>query len=368
MQSLAILHDSIRALKSRYLFWITLAISLLASVALFGTIGFTEDGWRVLWFEPSPSDLYRAGSPGARDMMAWIFNGIYVRWWLSWAAIVLALISTASIIPDFLAPGAVELSLSKPISRLKLLSLKFAGAMLFVALQITIGVVAAWLLMGIKVGIWITVAFWAIPLITIQFFYLYSIATFVAVVTRSTLASLLVTLIAWATFSSVQFTSNQLDSNVVQMDTVVREMEERVDRMRSRADAENRSLLPMEVARITSFEEQIETFRGIGQTIRPWQVQIHKVEAILPKTGDIQKILANTAEAPVLNELLENSQALRNASGVGDDVEFEVMMESGIAGQKAIRAVNPKTSILSSLVQPLAAVIAAVVVFLRRDY
>ena len=201
MQTLAILQDSIRALRSRYLFWISLSISVMVAVALFGMISFNEQGWRILWFETSEHEFYRAGTDDSRDLIAWIFNSVYVRWWLSWAAIALALISTASIVPDFLAGGAIEVSLSKPISRLKLISLKIIGAMLFVALQVTVGVSLAWLLMGVKIGIWLPAAFWAIPLITLQFFYLYSVATLVGVLTRSTLASLLITLIFWATCS-----------------------------------------------------------------------------------------------------------------------------------------------------------------------
>ena len=95
-QTIAILVDSLREIRSRSLFWIALAISALVAVLLFGLIGFDEKGWSILWFDTNESDILYAGSDGARDLMSWLFGGAFVWWWLSWGAIILALISTSS--------------------------------------------------------------------------------------------------------------------------------------------------------------------------------------------------------------------------------------------------------------------------------
>ncbi len=371
MQSLAILIDSIRAMRSRYLFWISLAISILAAILLFGLISFNEQGWRVLWYETNKSDVYRAGSDNARDLIAWLFNSIYVKWWLSWGAIILAVISTASVIPDFLASGSIDLSLSKPISRLKLMGLKFLGAVLFVALQVSVGVGLAYLLMGVKIGIWLTVAFWAIPLVTLQFFYLYAISMLVAVVTRSTLASLLVTFLLWGAFSSVQFSSNQLDSNLAQINTTMDHLQGRIERIRARAAEQKRDLTPFELGRIESFQEQIGTYQPVQEMLNPWQSRTHLIEALVPKTADLQKILANQAEAPVLHELIGMSGVFAKqleAVGMTDEDEFQVMYQAGLAGQRAIRHVNAWHSISTSLGLPVFALLMAGIVFVRKDY
>ena len=132
------------------------------------------------------------------------------------------------------------------------------------------------------------------------------------------------------------------------------------------------SLKPHENTRITTLEEQRDQFGSIAEMLRPWQGRTTAMETIFPKTGDIQKILANKAKAPVLNEMMGQSEAVREqmqtATGAMDDEEIDFMFQAGAAGQRAIRAVNPTKSILTSLILPLVAFAASVVVFLRRDY
>ncbi len=370
MQTIALLLDSIRALRSRYLFWISLWISILSAVLLFGLISFNEEGWRILWLKTTESE-FRAGTESARQLMSWMFNEMYVRWWLSWAAVALALISTASIMPDFLASGSIDLALSKPIARWRLMALKFLGAMLFVALQITLGVLLAYLLMGVKIGVWIPAALWAIPLITLQFFYLYSISTLIAVVTRSTVASLLITLIAWGLFSTIQITSNQIDSNLAQTERYIGALNSRIESIRKRAAREQREPSPAEIRRITTMQGRAATWQPIYEMLKPWPSRTRLMEAVVPKTADIQKILANTARAPALTELGGMSEIFRSqlgVAGITDDDEIDAMYEATLAGKKAIREVNATFSILTSLLIPLAALLAAGVRFIRKDY
>ena len=60
------------------------------------------------------------------------------------------MISTASLFPDFLAGGAVDLYLSKPISRLRLFLFKYSCGLLFVALQIGCFCLASFLVIGLR--------------------------------------------------------------------------------------------------------------------------------------------------------------------------------------------------------------------------
>ncbi len=371
MQSLAVLLDSIRELRSRYLFWISLSISVLAALALFGMIGFNEQGWRILWFETQPSEYLRSGSPGARDTMSWMFNELYVRWWLSWGTIVLGLISTASVIPEFLASGSIDLVLAKPISRVKLIALKFAGSLLFVAVQVAIGVTLAWLLIGAKVGVWLSLAFLAIPLITLQFFYLYSISTLVALLTRSTVASLLLTVLCWGCFSAVQLSANKMEELYVGQSATRERLGSIAAGIRHRAEIEQRELRPAEVAKATMMESQAADLTSIVEMLEPWQGKTRAVEVLVPKTADIQKMLANATKAPVFTEmdtmagpLKEQMRRMYNL----DRDELEVMWEANNAGKRAARDVHPLPSILTSLIVPLLCLGAAVVVFVRRDY
>ena len=96
-QALAILTDSIRELKSRSLFWICLVLSAVVSLALFGVLSFNEEGWRFLWFSTNESGFLYKGSPEARRLVMLMFS-LFVYWWLSWGAIILAVALAATIL------------------------------------------------------------------------------------------------------------------------------------------------------------------------------------------------------------------------------------------------------------------------------
>lgn len=197
MQTWALLVDSYRLLLSRKLFWITLVISVVV-VVLYASIGFDANGWFILFgafhFD---SDVLRAGSEWARGMYLGIFSYFIVGFWLTWAATILALVSTAPIYNDFMADGSIDLVLSRPISRTWLFFVKYLGSLLFVVLQVTLFAVGVFLCVVWRVGDWNWSIFWAIPLVTIFFSYLYSFSVLMTMLTRSTMASLLLTMLFW---------------------------------------------------------------------------------------------------------------------------------------------------------------------------
>jgi hypothetical protein len=304
--------------------------------------------------------------------MAWVFSGVFVWWWLSWGAIILALISTASIMPDFVVGGAVETTVSKPISRLKLFSLKVCGALLFVFLQVTISVVLAYLLMGLRFGLWYHEALWAIPLLTILFLYLYSVAALVGILTKSPLASLLSVLLFWGFVSLVQFSSNQLDSQLAQTQRLVERIETRIEAVQAEAAAEDRQLTPLEQSRINAWERQAAPNRSTLATLAPWQDPIRTMEACVPKTADIQKIIANRIDAPTFNQLVATLGGFEMesmaAAGIQDRDFAEDMRETGIAGSKAARRVNTFGSLGSSLAFTAIVLAVGAFIFWRRDF
>jgi len=102
-------------------------------------VGFEADGVNLfygLW--SIESRLLNEGSELSVLLYRAIFSSFMVTIWLAWAATILALISTASIFPDFLSGGAIDLVLSKPIGRFKLFFFKYVTSLLFVLLQVAI--------------------------------------------------------------------------------------------------------------------------------------------------------------------------------------------------------------------------------------
>jgi hypothetical protein len=173
------------------MFWIVLVLSGLVVVgfALVGvrnehlTIAGKELGLPVMF---APAEFYRM-----------LFVGLGIGYWLSLVATALAIISTASIFPDFVSGGSVDLYLCKPISRLRLFVTKYLAGLLFVALQVLVFSVASLLVLGLRGGTWEPRVLLAVPIVVCFFSYLYCVSVLVGVVTRSTIAAILLTVLAW---------------------------------------------------------------------------------------------------------------------------------------------------------------------------
>ena len=190
-QTLAIFHDAYRELNAKKMFWIVLILSGLV-VVIFAAVGtdkgnLTFFGWNV----PIPIGVERA------ELYRLIFSALAIPYWLTFVATILALISTSSIFPDFISGGSIDLYLSKPVSRLRLFATKYAAGLLFAALQVFVFSLASFLVIGIRGGAWEPRVFLAVPLVVIFFSYLFCVSTLVGVVTRSTVAAILLTILAW---------------------------------------------------------------------------------------------------------------------------------------------------------------------------
>lgn len=207
---IAILVDSYRELIAKKLFWFVLAISLLIVVS-FGSIGFNAKGVSIGYgIYTIENEMLREGSPLIKPFMDFAFASVIVTMWLAWGAIILALISTAEVFPNFLAGGAIDLVLSKPVRRTTVFFSKYLGSLLFVLMQVAIFCVGVLLVMRWRVGEWRWVILLAIPVLVLVFSYLYSIMVLFNVLTRSTLPSLVLTLFAWLSLFTLHTTDGIL--------------------------------------------------------------------------------------------------------------------------------------------------------------
>jgi hypothetical protein len=74
---------------------------------------------------------------------------------------------------------------------------KFLGVQLVVAAHAGLFVGATWLALGVSTGVWDAHYFACVPLLLFHFACFYSVSTLLAVVTRSTVASVLGTVATW---------------------------------------------------------------------------------------------------------------------------------------------------------------------------
>lgn len=120
--------------------------------------------------------------------------------------VLLALLWTAGFLPGFLEPQSATVLLAKPTPRSVILVGKYLGVVLFVAVQTAIFIGGTWLAIGLKADVWSFTYWLAVPLLVINFAIFYSISTFLAVVTRSTIACAFGTLMVWFVCWLVNFT------------------------------------------------------------------------------------------------------------------------------------------------------------------
>lgn len=210
MQTLAILLDSFRLLRARKMFWLVFGLSLIVAL-LYGSVGYDETGWSILFGRFHFDSLtLRTGSDFARAHYQLGFSEWVVGAWLSWGAIILALVATSSIFVDFMAPGSIDIALSKPISRVRLFFTKYLGCLLFTALQTALLCGICFLCIGLRVGIWKPEVFLAVPLVTAIYSFIFCVIVLLAVWTRSTLVALLVGMLFWFAIFLVQFAEKGL--------------------------------------------------------------------------------------------------------------------------------------------------------------
>lgn len=206
-QTAAIFLDAYRELNARKLFWITMILSGVV-VAACALIGINEQGLRIIvWDVPFPVTTEMMSETTFYKSM---FVSLGIGFWLTWLAAVLALVSTASIFPDFISGGAIDMTLSKPIGRMRLFLTKYLTGLLFVGLQVTVFCVASFLVIGFRGGAWEPGLFLAVPVVVLFFSYLFCVCVLLGMLTRSTIASLMLTLLFWFLIYAVHTTEGGL--------------------------------------------------------------------------------------------------------------------------------------------------------------
>jgi ABC-type transport system involved in multi-copper enzyme maturation permease subunit len=121
----------------------------------------------------------------------------------SWVAVLLGVVITSFFFPNMLRKGTIDLLLVKPINRWLLLTYKYLGGLTFIFLTTAYAIGGIWFVLGLRSGLWANGALLLIPSITFFFGILYAVSTFVGVVTRSVVASILLTIGAWVIFFAI---------------------------------------------------------------------------------------------------------------------------------------------------------------------
>ncbi len=113
------------------------------------------------------------------------------------AGVFVAVLVTASMVPQTFEPGAVDLLLSKPISRSWLFLAKFFGGCAFIAINAAYFIVGLWLVLGVRFGLWNQRLLWAIPLYLFLFAIYYGVSSLAGLVWRNAIVSVVLAVVFW---------------------------------------------------------------------------------------------------------------------------------------------------------------------------
>jgi ABC-type transport system involved in multi-copper enzyme maturation permease subunit len=203
MQLWAIIVDSFRESLDRKIFWVLVAMTLVVTLAM-ASIGFEGDRVSLLFgmvtttregFDP----LTNVGRSNLVGLVIYLIASTTI----AYIGIILMIIATAGVFPAFMERGAIDIVLSKPISRPRVFLYKYFATMVFVMIQAGLFFGLTFLVMGVRWHVWAPGYLLCIPLLVLLFSYLYCVTTLVAVTTRSTLAAVLITIVCWAVFAVV---------------------------------------------------------------------------------------------------------------------------------------------------------------------
>ena len=293
-QTMAIFLDAYRELNARKMFWLVLILSGLVVVA-FLCVNITDEGFLTVLVWETPLPLGRGVDKETFFKLIFINLGVGV--WLSWIATILALVSTAPMIPDFISSGTIDLVLAKPISRLRLFMTKYLSGLLFVGLQVTVFSTMCFLVIGYKSGAWIPAIFVSIPVVVVFFSFLFSVCVLLGLITRSTIASLLLTLVFWFLLFSIHSVETGLlmGRTITELQVVATEREITV---REDYLSDLRLEDGVEESRINKLESILQTRRDDlpemiewAEFFTTWQKVSYRIKTVLPKTEETISLL-----------------------------------------------------------------------------
>lgn len=378
-QTWAILIDAYRELNSKKMFWVCLVLSGVF-VAVFGCVGigngqFTFLGWNtsIPHNFASPAEFYKT-----------LFAVVGIDLWLTWAGLFLALISTASLFPDFLASGAVDLYLARPISRTRLFFTKYLAGLLFAFLQALVFTVACVVVLGIRAGAWLPELLLAVPIVVLLFSYFFCWSVLAGVLTRSTIAAVLLTL----ALSVAVFMTNAAESTLLGFregyalmiekskkdPTLIpaRELMLQMADAKLKADAakapdeETRDKLEANRRALAQIKEELRDAEGTKARLDMWHSVAFAAKTILPKTTETRGLLNKALEVSLNRKGDRDEEPLPMVQA--NQLRAPSMREFRKSMNAELERRTPLWVLSSSMAFQGVVLLAGVWVFVRRDY
>ena len=133
-----------------------------------------------------------------------------------------AILVTASIIPTTFEPGAIDLLLSKPVSRWLVFLTKFLGGCAFIFVNASYLILGIWMIVGWRFHLWNHKLLLCIPLFMFLFAIYYAVSALAGVIWKNAIVCVVLTVLFWATCFAVGTTHDVVATLVIQPARLVR--------------------------------------------------------------------------------------------------------------------------------------------------
>jgi hypothetical protein len=315
-----------------------------------------------------------------------LFTNLGVRFWLGWGAAILALVSTAGMIPDFVTGGSLPVMLAKPVSRLRLFLTKYVSGLLFVALQVTVFCTASFFVLGLRASVWEPSLFVAVPLVIAFFSFLFCVCALVGLLTRSTIAALIITAIFWFMLFAVNTSEQALlmfrtynEQRVQAYDAQIEQERQRMQAVSGEAsngimNALKDGLLTREgrESRIARLEERREEVDRLRRGVTKWHNGVFIAKTILPKTTETVQLTERTlVDMAELDMMMDDNGPDQNMPESREDRDLGVRIDNDDVTRELIRKQRSRSVawiVGTSLLFEAFILAIACWVFCRRDY
>lgn len=141
--------------------------------------------------------------PGRKRQLVEATLASFTGFFVGTLGVFAAVLVTASIMPQTFEAGAIDLLLSKPISRSLLYFTKYLGGCAFTAINALYMIAGLWLIVGLRFGIWSPRLWLCVPLFLFLFAIYYSISALAGAVWRNAIISVVITILFWGACFSV---------------------------------------------------------------------------------------------------------------------------------------------------------------------
>ncbi|MAY73480.1 MAG: hypothetical protein CMJ31_01920 [Phycisphaerae bacterium] len=336
-QTTTLLVDAYRELNAKKLFWIAIGLNVLM-IAIYAGLGINERGVTFFhWGFESPFNEQFVSKQLFYELQ-------FVTWgvpFLTWVSTILALISTAAMIPDMITGGSIEMLLSKPMGRIRLLLTKFATGLLFVAMQVLVFSGGCFLVLWLRGGVVEPSLFLAVPIVVLFFSYLFCVCVLLGLLTRSTIATLLLTVGFWVVVFIVNSADDvlllQRESAILRLEDAEANLDRQIalsDRMIQNVEARDEQITTPEGEEIKDLDERRNAVnialgpsrqrlvdrRESVENWTSWSSRVTLLKVVFPKTQEtIQLLTRHLISEDDLNRTTGASSDVPPPDSMSDD-------------------------------------------------